>query len=1123
MVTLLIESLANVEGSEKVRYKEYAMSILENWAPSTLLNDSPAQKGSRECLHKRQQRKRKRACFKKSPPPPPPPREEEEEEQDQEEEEQAEEQDQEEEERECDQEQKQLEPSQREQTERATLRGLIPEHPAEGCVGVPAGFGGPATSGAPAAGLERVRRSCQSMKAAYHFQQQLCMEPQISVRTLSCQVARSPEEKQLCTKAKGVLTSTFPSMKPHMQDMIDGSNVALMLLGLEPVTVATYVVRPNTLHVYLFTTRERRRRQNFGGLLVTWLKQLACEKGLSYLLVGAVSEPDVLSFWYRFGFTPAERHGVALARHTNSMEAQTNCFQNTTLLAWEVQPTAGEVEARLFKAQQTARQGVARLCLPPVDHGKAFQTSKHGKAFQTVDHGKAFQTSKYGKAFQTVDHGKAFQTSKHGKAFQTVDHGKAFQTSKHGKALTRFKHSKSFKGANQDLDDNTACEVCYRSDDDEDNDMLLCDGRGCGVGMHLRCISPPLAGVPDGDWYCPSCAKEREGEPQLQRVLWRDEGEAEAERAGGRGEAHAQSVPAMRGGSPAMVKIRLKSRKYASPERKKGLGGTPHRYIVNAQAFPVVPAAPAWQAPCCTPLEVAGVRIDALMLSPPPPADSLTGTTNFLSLLMHERVMKVETALPKHGAALAKPHLPLEGRQYELVVSKVHSEVDLFQKKHSVHSLYVAVSGPGMAPINLQSTLEQWADFAALPTVRKVQSRLELLRSPVQRRRAFELCASEHFEVLEHEAASAATGEPMGDGCGFIPEAMLAHFTPKGARGVLAVQVRVFSPRLGVFKGMLCCKPGIARIQLLPSMRKVGPSRVPWEGSGSDDIAVLLIKQVHPSNPNVRIGKQLAGADGTADVQPAIRKHPSAMLRWLFESLGVPRGVFTAYFDKEAYKLAYLVGVADPTHSLPAGTIFVPGLPLQGTVARVSLFVTRFPCVKPEDGRMLPALNSRPGPMLDDAWEWLQALPFGAVVFSTAGDGAPLPAQCASGDLDGDLYLVCWDRDFISHIKPRQLAAPSTPALPPVVQQQPFETPCDPDWLPRAQARMHAEELLCEPLDIPKVFKLFKKEVETSPDGMDSVDARLLGEAYVRALDRGKHGGDLGLPHRLQGKLEKVA
>eukprot|EP00873_Tetraselmis_striata_P029435 jgi/Tetstr1/449699/TSEL_036767.t1 len=46
-----------------------------------------------------------------------------------------------------------------------------------------------------------------------------------------------------------------------------------------------------------------------------------------------------------------------------------------------------------------------------------------------------------------------------------------------------------------------ACNVCSRRDQDEL--MLLCDG--CDVGTHIHCLSPPLEGIPEGDWYCAAC------------------------------------------------------------------------------------------------------------------------------------------------------------------------------------------------------------------------------------------------------------------------------------------------------------------------------------------------------------------------------------------------------------------------------------------------------------------------------------------------------------------------------------------------------------------------------------------------------------------------------------------
>ena len=48
------------------------------------------------------------------------------------------------------------------------------------------------------------------------------------------------------------------------------------------------------------------------------------------------------------------------------------------------------------------------------------------------------------------------------------------------------------------------CTVCLAVKDSQSNAMLLCDGCLWGA-CHLKCCSPPLAAVPDGDWFCAKC------------------------------------------------------------------------------------------------------------------------------------------------------------------------------------------------------------------------------------------------------------------------------------------------------------------------------------------------------------------------------------------------------------------------------------------------------------------------------------------------------------------------------------------------------------------------------------------------------------------------------------------
>ena len=57
----------------------------------------------------------------------------------------------------------------------------------------------------------------------------------------------------------------------------------------------------------------------------------------------------------------------------------------------------------------------------------------------------------------------------------------------------------------EDADD-APCERCGVTLWEEGNEILLCDGEGCGKAYHMLCLPRPLASVPEGDWLCPSCS-----------------------------------------------------------------------------------------------------------------------------------------------------------------------------------------------------------------------------------------------------------------------------------------------------------------------------------------------------------------------------------------------------------------------------------------------------------------------------------------------------------------------------------------------------------------------------------------------------------------------------------------
>jgi hypothetical protein len=62
-------------------------------------------------------------------------------------------------------------------------------------------------------------------------------------------------------------------------------------------------------------------------------------------------------------------------------------------------------------------------------------------------------------------------------------------------------------GGGADDEDDTACEVCHQPTPWDT--MLLCEH--CDKGWHTSCLDPPLASVPEGDWFCPTCQLGRRG------------------------------------------------------------------------------------------------------------------------------------------------------------------------------------------------------------------------------------------------------------------------------------------------------------------------------------------------------------------------------------------------------------------------------------------------------------------------------------------------------------------------------------------------------------------------------------------------------------------------------------
>jgi hypothetical protein len=380
-------------------------------------------------------------------------------------------------------------------------------------------------------------------------------------------------------------------------------------------------------------------------------------------------------------------------------------------------------------------------------------------------------------------------------------------------------------------------------------------------------------------------------------------------------------------------------------------------------------------------------------------------------------------------------------------------------------------------------------------------------------------------------------GEPQSDdsgGCGFIPEAMLVEMLGGGAFATRAtsIQVRIFVSSLGVFKGVLTKKRHSAKIELPPSMRKVGENKVPV----NEDV-YLLVTRVHPTKTNVQMDKCVV--KGQEPCKTFEQKKFCDMVARVWKSMGVPEYVTKEYGASSkagaARKIrdeAWVVGVADPTAHLPEGHVFITGL--HEKLAEKGLdrvFITRSPCVKAEDGRLLPVATRRPPTMAEDEWKALLVRPLGELIFSNAGE-RPLPESIAAGDCDGDYYFVCWDSTVLEHMRTcevgagrnvveRDADAKSAEGNGQVEIKEKSTTEADfaMNWLAHAHAHMTDARALAEQMLVGKLYNAMKRRADNSQDGLAHPDARALGEAYVQAIDRGKHGDEIQLPQHLRDEL----
>jgi hypothetical protein len=141
----------------------------------------------------------------------------------------------------------------------------------------------------------------------------------------------------------------------------------------------------------------------------------------------------------------------------------------------------------------------------------------------------------------------------------------------------------------------------------------------------------------------------------------------------------------------------------------------------------------------------------------------------------------------------------------------------------------------------------------------------------------------------------------------------------------------------------------------------------------------------------------------------------------------------------------------------------------------------------------------------------LDSFPFGCIIYANPKAGeTPMPVLIADGDLDGDLYFICWNERILRQIQ----ASPMNPTTMDVAPSS--EKPYNANWLVDAQARMISigtGKMLSHV--IGKLYNAAKKIADESDDFMNSIDYKFLAKAYKEALKIEKHGGKVHLPMRL--------
>jgi len=157
--------------------------------------------------------------------------------------------------------------------------------------------------------------------------------------------------------------------------------------------------------------------------------------------------------------------------------------------------------------------------------------------------------------------------------------------------------------------------------------------------------------------------------------------------------------------------------------------------------------------------------------------------------------------------------------------------------------------------------------------------------------------------------------------------------------------------------------------------------------------------------------------------------------------------------------------------------------------------------------------------MDQEQWDYLASRPMGEIIFHNKkpfSEGIGLPMMTGEGDLDGDLYFICWDENIITHcdIPIKQDADHRESGD---IFEYPFpeiysESDAD-DWLRKSQVHMTDPRNKDDKKFIGKLYNELKSGKHNAHDNF------LLGMAYKECIDGQKHGGKIKLPDFLAKKI----